>query len=85
MRLLVEDTRAKPAHLPARDPQRPQHDVHGGGKVLAEPLLRGEEEEVQRPLAGPGEGRLQRIGKTALGQEPGFDRLGLVIRGGGTG
>src|SRR5207249_2491284 len=37
MRLLVEDTRAKPAHLPARDPQRPQHDVHGGGKVLAEP------------------------------------------------
>ena len=78
--LVVEDTEAESAHLPAGNAQRPQHDVHGGRKILAEAPAGVEQKVIQRPDADRRRRRYERIGKSVrLVQEPGFDRLRLIV------
>ena len=85
VRLIVQDPGAEAAHLPARNAEHPEHDVHGRGKVLAEPLLGVEEEVVQLPHPRRCRGGFQRVGESPLLDEPGFDRLRLVVGGCGPG
>ena len=83
VRLIVQDPGAEAAHLPARNAEHPEHDVHGRGKVLAEAFLGVEEEVVQLPHPRWCRRGLQGVGESIFLDEPRFDRLGLVIGGGG--